>query len=152
MGGLKRRSLCRECKKAFEQPTRGRSLLCSDECRYVRDRRQKRAAQRRWEQRRAFGDAANIARIHAESVPPGRRAFTPTEILLIQDAYAKGVRPRMLAERYSVSSRTIHRALELGHPTRVRVGRYVAWFAQRRYGPPVMLTEWVGAGSDVVAA
>jgi hypothetical protein len=143
---------CRECGKSFQQANSGRAQMCSPDCRHIRDRRQKADAQRRWKQRQAFADGIEIARIHSERLPGvRRRPFTAVEILLVQDAYANGIPAVRIAERYSVSTRTIHRVLELGAPSKVQVGRYVAWFAPKRYGPPVMLTEWIGAGSEVAA-
>lgn len=51
-----------------------------------------------------------------------------------------------LAELYGLHVRAVHRYASLGPPRPVHVGQWMAWYAPRREGAPVQLTEWVGSG------
>lgn len=114
------------------------TLTCSDECRRLRIRRQKRDAKRR---------ATRKAHVELlRHLPPDDRgphfALTPGELAELLEAHHRGWTIEALATRFGVSTRTVHRALRLGPPEYVKIGRYGAWFAPQQTGRPVQLTEW----------
>lgn len=142
------RGRCRVCSAKFEyEPRPGPApVVCSEECRKIRRRAQHRDDRRRWRQRKRIAEARILV-----SLTEGDAGHTlgPNRILSVRDVgqlidrRAKGWTIEALATAFGITTRTVYRYLDLEHPERVRVGRYVAWFAPSRVGPPVQLSEFV---------
>lgn len=139
--GLMRSRRCAECTRTFSEPARPCQprLTCSDACRKLRIRRQKRDEKRR----RTRREHVELLRF----LPPEGRGnselrVTPAELAELLELHGKGWAVAALATRFDVTPRTIYRYLRFGRPEYVKVGRYGAWFAPQQEGPPVQLTEW----------
>ena len=138
--GLMRQRTCVECSRRYEEPARPcmPTMTCSDACRHLRIRRQKRDAKRR---------ATRKAHVELlRHLPPDDRgptfSLSPGELAELLQAHEKGWTVEALSVRFGVSTRTVQRALRLGPPEYVKIGRYGAWFAPQRTGTPVQLTDW----------
>ena len=142
------RGRCRVCSTRFQyEPRPGPPpVTCSEECRKIRRRAQHRDDRRRWRGRKRIAETRILVSL---TEGDNGRALGPHRILPVRDIaklldrHAKGWTIQALATAYGISTRTVQRYLELEHPERVRVGRYVAWFAASRVGPPVQLSEFV---------
>lgn len=142
------RGRCRVCGTKFEyEPRPGPApVTCSDECKAARRRQQHRDDRRRWRQRQRIRETRILLSLTEgdEGKVLGPHRILPVrDVAKVIDLRAKGWTIEALATAYGVSTRTIQRYLELEHPVRIRVGRYVAWFAPTRTGPPVQLSGFV---------
>lgn len=70
--------------------------------------------------------------------------LTPSLLCRVLDRHAAGYTPRQIADAFALNVRSVYRYLKLERPRRVVVDRWAAYFAARRSGPPVQLSEWVG--------
>jgi hypothetical protein len=85
---------------------------------------------------------------HASQLGP-YAMLTPTLLSRLLDRHAAGWTPRQIADAFGLGLRSVYRYLELERPRRVVVDRWAAYFAARRGGPPVQLSEWIGtSGHD----
>lgn len=139
-----RTARCRLCSAWFTAPiTAGPgSPFCSDECRKQNRRAKQTAANRRWRlrQKRFLWDVVE-GRRPTNAGPLA--ALNPHDIATVLKLLDKKVRAQVIADRFHVNVRTIYRYARLGMPKQIQVGMFVAWFAPRRQGTPVQITEWV---------